>query len=192
MYYVVKKQPANVTCEAYGATRITFTCAGSEIPASSQRTYETYDESRGDTLVRSSIQVTRSDLANQKEGEDFWCECTAMADDIGVSVTSRRAVISLSCEYTRALCSLWARFSLFNAPALSACLSACLPCLSSCLPCLSACLSVCLCLAPLCLFVSANSTVSVFTSLTVFVFFLKGLLSTPLSSLRTIVHTHPL
>lgn len=98
MYYVIKKQPANVTCEAYGATRIVFTCAGSEIPASSQRTYETYDEARGDTLVRSTIQVTRSDLVNQKE-EDFWCECSAVADDTGVSVKSRRAIISLSCEY---------------------------------------------------------------------------------------------
>ena len=112
-YHVVKKQPANVTCEAYGATRITFTCAGSVIPAASQRTYETWDEARGATLVRSSVQVSRSDLANHKEsrehqeeeeegdqeGEEFWCQCSAQDEGSGVSVTSRRAIIELSCEW---------------------------------------------------------------------------------------------
>ncbi|KAK7487864.1 hypothetical protein BaRGS_00020911, partial [Batillaria attramentaria] len=92
----LRKQPANITCEAYGAAKITFTCAGTQIPPSSVTTYESFDESRGVTLVRSTIQVSRSDVVNNEADEDFWCECSAWVDDSTIGATSSRAVISLA------------------------------------------------------------------------------------------------
>lgn len=96
-YYVARKEPANITCEVYGAQSVVFSCAGTQIPASSQRNYENYDEVRGQNFIRSTIQVTRSDIVNQ-DNEDFGCECRAMVDDSTVGATSTRGIISLSCE----------------------------------------------------------------------------------------------
>ncbi|XP_025086134.1 hemicentin-2-like isoform X1 [Pomacea canaliculata] len=93
-YYIVKRQPANITCEAYGASKITFTCVGSQIPPVSQKTYESFDEARQQTRVRSSIQVTRSDIANQEDS--FWCECNAWVDDRSILSTSRRGTVAVA------------------------------------------------------------------------------------------------
>ncbi|XP_076450567.1 uncharacterized protein LOC143286732 isoform X2 [Babylonia areolata] len=99
VYYVSKKVAANVTCEALGADSIDFVCAGARIPRSSQTTFESYDEARRKTLVRSTIQVTRSDVmrferaAEPGSREEYACQCTAVNRKEGAIIASRRAVI---------------------------------------------------------------------------------------------------
>ena len=100
IYYVSRKQAANVTCEAYGAVRITFSCAGIPVPAVAQRNYERFEESTGRTLLKSTVQVSAADLAGLREGEEFVCDCTAEDEQGFVAVSSRPAVVAMACEYT--------------------------------------------------------------------------------------------
>ncbi|KAL8594837.1 hypothetical protein ACOMHN_016078 [Nucella lapillus] len=100
-YYINKRIPVDITCEALGATAISFTCIDSVVPAESQRTLESYDEASGKTLVKSTIQVTRVDVYNYQRsqggaGAVYWCYC--VAEDIVSRQTERssRAIVRLA------------------------------------------------------------------------------------------------
>ncbi|XP_041365498.1 hemicentin-2-like isoform X2 [Gigantopelta aegis] len=101
-YYIVKRKPVTVTCEAYDAMQITFHCSGQDIEAAKQENFQTFDPESGRILAKSSIRVTQDDVRRHR-GKEYWCECYAWAaggDDSSHSgdrrSQSRRGVISVS------------------------------------------------------------------------------------------------
>ncbi|BFZ15720.1 hypothetical protein BsWGS_18759 [Bradybaena similaris] len=93
-YYLVKKSPAVIICQAKNAAEIVFSCMGTQIPPTS---VEVKDVSDIDPeLTQAEIEVTQADLQNLQGQSPFWCECSAVDVDGQVAVTSRRATVSVA------------------------------------------------------------------------------------------------
>ncbi|CAG5128458.1 unnamed protein product, partial [Candidula unifasciata] len=93
-YYLVKKNPAVITCQAMNATEIFFSCVGTKIPPTSVEAEDVSEIYPG--LVQAKIEVTRADVQNYEGDEPFWCTCSAVSDDDQEIVTSRKGYVSVA------------------------------------------------------------------------------------------------
>ncbi|BFZ04959.1 hypothetical protein BsWGS_07997 [Bradybaena similaris] len=93
-YYLVKKTPAIIKCQASNAAEIIYTCNGIQIPATS---VEQEDVSDIDPrLSQAKIEVTRADVQNYEGGGTFWCMCGAVDAAGIVTAYSRRAHVTIA------------------------------------------------------------------------------------------------
>ncbi|KAL8580949.1 hypothetical protein ACOMHN_017516 [Nucella lapillus] len=76
-YYVLRNQPALITCRATPAIQITFTCAGSLVPQKQQTSLELIDKVSGRKTLQSSISVTRDEVQDYYGDDGYWCQCFA-------------------------------------------------------------------------------------------------------------------
>ncbi|KAH9494396.1 Netrin receptor unc5b [Bulinus truncatus] len=96
-YYVVKNQPATITCRATPAIQITFKCVGHQIPTKNQVNKEKVDPRTRRKTLESSIEVTREERDEYYGTDGYWCECTAwnnvQGSDQPQSIKSSRGVV---------------------------------------------------------------------------------------------------
>ncbi|KAH9494395.1 Netrin receptor unc5c [Bulinus truncatus] len=96
-YYVVKNQPATITCRATPAIQITFKCVGHQIPTKNQVNKEKVDPRTRRKTLESSIEVTREERDEYYGTDGYWCECMAwnnvQGSDQPQSIKSSRGVV---------------------------------------------------------------------------------------------------
>ncbi|GFR84416.1 netrin receptor unc-5 [Elysia marginata] len=99
-YYVVKSHPAVITCRATPAIRISFRCAGRQVPAKSQTNREMVDSRTRRKTLESTIQVTKEEVSDYFGSEGFVCECFAYNNVQGSStpgtVKSKKGLVEVA------------------------------------------------------------------------------------------------
>ncbi|GFU54586.1 netrin receptor UNC5B [Trichonephila clavipes] len=94
---VVGKKPATLSCKARHALQVYFECNG-RLAEHRQHSMQQYvNPMSGVRQVEVSVDVTRGDVEKILAGDIFSCYCFAWSST--GRIKSRKAIVSLSCEY---------------------------------------------------------------------------------------------
>ncbi|GBN09337.1 Netrin receptor UNC5B [Araneus ventricosus] len=95
--YVIRNKPATLSCKARHALQVYFECNG-RLAENRQHSVQQYvNPMTGVRQVEVSVDVTRGDVEKILAGDVYSCYCFAWSST--GRIRSRKAIITLACEY---------------------------------------------------------------------------------------------